>query len=165
MVLGIFLQVLAEKDHITWGSTTVLGRGFMAYFPLSWVLSTPRCRSRKNRFQKSRDSLSKGFRAFLAIAQQSAKRPLHNICHDLDSAQQLSHPGRFWKSPPRWIASRKRGQLQQLSSQRPKNPPKTLWRNTHVFLNRVQQTVSGNKPSQYPPDTIHWTLFRCSLRG
>ena len=35
----------------------------------------------------------------------------------------------------------------------------------HVFLNRVQQTVSGNKPSQYPPDTIRWTLFRCSLRG
>ena len=35
----------------------------------------------------------------------------------------------------------------------------------HVFLNRVQQTVSGNKPSQYLPDTIHWTLFRCSLRG
>ena len=34
----------------------------------------------------------------------------------------------------------------------------------HVFLNRVQQTVSGNKPSQYPPDTIRWTLFRCSLR-
>ena len=36
---------------------------------------------------------------------------------------------------------------------------------THVFLNRVQQTVSGNKPSQYPPDTVRWTLFRCSLRG
>ena len=38
----------------------------------------------------------------------------------------------------------------------------------HVFLknlNRVQQTVSGNKPSQYPPDTIHWTLFRWSLGG
>ena len=35
----------------------------------------------------------------------------------------------------------------------------------HVFLNRVQQTVSGNKPSQHPPDTIRWTLFRCSLRG
>ena len=35
----------------------------------------------------------------------------------------------------------------------------------HVFLYRIQQTVSGNKPSQYPPDTIRWTLFRCSLRG
>ena len=34
----------------------------------------------------------------------------------------------------------------------------------HVFLNRVQQTVPGNKPSQYPPNTIRWTLFRCSLR-
>ena len=34
-----------------------------------------------------------------------------------------------------------------------------------MFLNRVQQTVSGNKPSQHPPDTIRWTLFRCSLRG
>ena len=27
----------------------------------------------------------------------------------------------------------------------------------HVCLIRVQQTVSGNKPSQYPPDTIRWT--------
>ena len=35
----------------------------------------------------------------------------------------------------------------------------------HVFLNRVQQTVSGNKPSQYPPDAIRCTPFRCSLRG
>ena len=35
----------------------------------------------------------------------------------------------------------------------------------HVFLNRVQQTVCGNKPSQYPLDTICWTLFRWSLRG
>ena len=35
----------------------------------------------------------------------------------------------------------------------------------HVFINRVHQTVSGNKPSQYPLDTIRWTLFRCSLRG
>ena len=33
------------------------------------------------------------------------------------------------------------------------------------FLRGVQQTVSGNKPSQYPPDTNRWTLFRCSLRG
>ena len=30
---------------------------------------------------------------------------------------------------------------------------KLSW-NRHVFLNRVQQTVSGNKPSQYPPDTF-----------
>ena len=36
-------------------------------------------------------------------------------------------------------------------------------RNYHVFLSRVQQTVSGNKPSQHPPDTIRWTLFRCAL--
>ena len=46
-------------------------------------------------------------------------------------------------------------------------PPQatTGWqRNFHVFLNRVQQTVSGNKPSQYPLDTLRWTLFRCSLR-
>ena len=34
----------------------------------------------------------------------------------------------------------------------------------HVFLNRVQQTVSGSAPPQHPPDTIKWTLFRCSLR-
>ena len=26
----------------------------------------------------------------------------------------------------------------------------------HVFLNPVQQTVSGNKSSQYPLDTIRW---------
>ena len=35
----------------------------------------------------------------------------------------------------------------------------------HSFLNRVQQIASGNAPSQYSPDTISWTLFRCSLRG
>ena len=38
-----------------------------------------------------------------------------------------------------------------------------LWSDKfHVFLSRVQQTVSGSKPSQYPLDTIRWTLFRCS---
>ena len=35
----------------------------------------------------------------------------------------------------------------------------------HVFLNRVQQTVSGNTPPWCSPDTISWTLLRCSLRG
>ena len=38
-----------------------------------------------------------------------------------------------------------------------------LERQLHVFLNRVQQTVSGNKPSQCPPDTIRWTLFRLAF--
>ena len=33
-----------------------------------------------------------------------------------------------------------------------------------MFLNGVQQTMSGNTPSQYSPDTIALTLFRCSLR-
>ena len=35
----------------------------------------------------------------------------------------------------------------------------------HVFLNRVQQTLSGNTHSQYSPATVSWTLFWCSLRG
>ena len=35
--------------------------------------------------------------------------------------------------------------------------------NVHVFLHHVQETVSGNTPSQYSGDTINWTLF--SLRG
>ena len=35
----------------------------------------------------------------------------------------------------------------------------------HVFLDRVQQTVSGSAPPQHPPDTSSiWTLFRCSRR-
>ena len=34
----------------------------------------------------------------------------------------------------------------------------------HVFLNRVQQTVSGSASPQHPPGTINWTLFTCSLR-
>ena len=35
-------------------------------------------------------------------------------------------------------------------------------RDFHVFLNRVQQTMSGSTASQLSPDTIHWKLFRCS---
>ena len=31
---------------------------------------------------------------------------------------------------------------------------------THVFLNRVQQAVSGSAPPQRSPDTTIWTLFR-----
>ena len=33
-----------------------------------------------------------------------------------------------------------------------------------MFLSHVQQTVSGSAPPQHPPDTINWTLSRCSLR-
>ena len=40
---------------------------------------------------------------------------------------------------------------------------RNLW-NCHVVLDRVQQTVSGNTVSQHSPDTISFTLFRCSLR-
>ena len=29
----------------------------------------------------------------------------------------------------------------------------------HMFLNRVQQTVSGSAPPQHPPDTMSWTLL------
>ena len=57
--------------------------------------------------------------------------------------------------------------------QRRQNPPRTTKNNSRriifivisqVFLNRVQQTVSGNTPAQHSPDTTSWTLFRCSLR-
>ena len=37
--------------------------------------------------------------------------------------------------------------------------------NSHVFLSRVQWTVSGSAPPQHPPDSIKWTLFRCSVTG
>ena len=33
-----------------------------------------------------------------------------------------------------------------------------------LTVSTVQQTVSGSAPPQHPPDTINWTLFRCSLR-
>ena len=35
----------------------------------------------------------------------------------------------------------------------------------HVFLNRVEQTVTGSAPPQHPSDTISWTLFRCFFWG
>ena len=43
-------------------------------------------------------------------------------------------------------------------------PPESFWV-TFLFLNRVQQHVSGNTSSHYSPDSVSWTLFWCSPIG
>ena len=124
----------------------------------------------------------------LEVLQVKRKDPFRNDPVQLLST--LRNMVHYWLSPLALSASRRliramppqAGRLLSITFHRrkihPKNPPKINWgrgsggiKSTlrapkdHVFLNRVQQTVSGNKPSHYPPDTIPWTLFRCSLKG
>ena len=116
---------------------------------------------------------SRGFRHFCGFRDFSKARKPWSANHELRGWQrrglsrQVSR-GAWKKAHKPWIRGNNGAQTVNYGGAKPWSANRELGifhLQNHVFLNRVQQTVSGNKPSRYPPDTIRWTLFRCSLRG